>query len=386
MADPADVEQQWFYSLNGERIGPVPAQELVRLLEAGEVAATDLAWHVGMRAWVPIADAGLPLPPLPTTPPPLPPAAMIRTGDVQTSSTVATAPPDDANGSMEVTTCPACGSRDCKSFQVIHNEGTVKSLGTGVMLGGVFERDGVAPMLGVQVTGSTAVSELARLAAPPERKHVPDVGEGAGCMGLIIGVIIAFIVGVSISESRKSRESADMSRAASVEEVAAVMNTLHLTQGQREIMARNDTTDWETQRIGDEIDRVVHEVRRRALPKGENLSWIVGVIAGIVVFSIITWVEYAITRRERKTAIAHNRDVFAPRMGEWQRSWACMRCGEQFLSQAGGGDGAVSGSILMGIRQVLEEYDKASKNAPSSGQPTLPTPPARSHRRRTRRR
>ncbi len=46
--------QTWYYSKNGEQRGPVPVEELRKLISGGELnAETDLAWTEGMPEWQP---------------------------------------------------------------------------------------------------------------------------------------------------------------------------------------------------------------------------------------------------------------------------------------------------------------------------------------------
>lgn len=56
----------WYYSVSGERKGPVPEEELVRLAHSGVVIGSTLVWKQGMADWRPFAEAG------PRIPPPVP--------------------------------------------------------------------------------------------------------------------------------------------------------------------------------------------------------------------------------------------------------------------------------------------------------------------------
>ena len=46
------MSQEWYYSIGGDRVGPVAAQELKKLVEAGTLKAADLVWKDGMADWV----------------------------------------------------------------------------------------------------------------------------------------------------------------------------------------------------------------------------------------------------------------------------------------------------------------------------------------------
>lgn len=67
---------KWYYSWNGEKLGPVSLAELARLVEDGALEAGDLVWTKGMSHWQPagtVSDL-----PFPEEPPPLPDSQVIR--------------------------------------------------------------------------------------------------------------------------------------------------------------------------------------------------------------------------------------------------------------------------------------------------------------------
>ena len=47
------MSQEWYYSVDGGREGPVSAGELKKKADAGAIKATDLVWKDGMADWVP---------------------------------------------------------------------------------------------------------------------------------------------------------------------------------------------------------------------------------------------------------------------------------------------------------------------------------------------
>jgi hypothetical protein len=51
------MASEWFYTLNGEKHGPVSSQELRRLAQAGTLSPTDLLWKEGMKEWCPASQA-----------------------------------------------------------------------------------------------------------------------------------------------------------------------------------------------------------------------------------------------------------------------------------------------------------------------------------------
>jgi len=46
------VSQEWYYSVDGGRQGPVSPAELKKLAEAGKISESDLVWKDGMADWV----------------------------------------------------------------------------------------------------------------------------------------------------------------------------------------------------------------------------------------------------------------------------------------------------------------------------------------------
>lgn len=60
----------WFYSKNGQQLGPITEQELAAKSKNGEVSATDLVWKEGMSDWKPLGEVNLfsagSVPPIPS--------------------------------------------------------------------------------------------------------------------------------------------------------------------------------------------------------------------------------------------------------------------------------------------------------------------------------
>jgi uncharacterized RDD family membrane protein YckC len=66
----------WYYSVGGERRGPVPEEELMRLAYSGVVIDSTLVWKQGMADWRPFAEAG------PRISPPVPHSGFVAAGVV----------------------------------------------------------------------------------------------------------------------------------------------------------------------------------------------------------------------------------------------------------------------------------------------------------------
>lgn len=47
------MSQEWYYSVDGDRQGPIGGAELKKLAETGTLKPTDLVWKDGMADWVP---------------------------------------------------------------------------------------------------------------------------------------------------------------------------------------------------------------------------------------------------------------------------------------------------------------------------------------------
>jgi len=52
--DPV-LDARWYYSINGQRAGPVGERELARLLVAGTINNDSLVWRTGLDSWIPIS-------------------------------------------------------------------------------------------------------------------------------------------------------------------------------------------------------------------------------------------------------------------------------------------------------------------------------------------
>ncbi|NNE90224.1 MAG: DUF4339 domain-containing protein [Verrucomicrobiales bacterium] len=50
---------KWYYELHAQRFGPVPVDELVRLVEDGTITIDNLVWRKGMPDWAPLREAGI---------------------------------------------------------------------------------------------------------------------------------------------------------------------------------------------------------------------------------------------------------------------------------------------------------------------------------------
>ena len=71
----AENDLQWYYSLGGQRIGPVSNAAITQLLAAGTINNGTFVWRAGFDGWIPISQTTL-LRKIITKPPPLAGAAV----------------------------------------------------------------------------------------------------------------------------------------------------------------------------------------------------------------------------------------------------------------------------------------------------------------------
>jgi len=50
---PVSAQKEWYYEIEGEPKGPVPAAEIESLLRRRQLGSTTLVWHDGLDDWVP---------------------------------------------------------------------------------------------------------------------------------------------------------------------------------------------------------------------------------------------------------------------------------------------------------------------------------------------
>jgi hypothetical protein len=48
--------KQWYYSGEGSQLGPVSEDELLGILNRGEIGGSSLVWHEGMADWIPLSQ------------------------------------------------------------------------------------------------------------------------------------------------------------------------------------------------------------------------------------------------------------------------------------------------------------------------------------------
>jgi TM2 domain-containing membrane protein YozV len=65
------MANEWYYSHDGERHGPVPVEKIKEMAAAGQLRPDDLVWQSGMETWTAASKVPGLLPPA-ATPPPIP--------------------------------------------------------------------------------------------------------------------------------------------------------------------------------------------------------------------------------------------------------------------------------------------------------------------------
>ncbi len=100
--------------------------------------------------------------------------------------------------------CPKCGSENWKLASLIHAEGTMKTESLTLGGGGAVGEKSAIPLLGGGLTFGTQQSDLAKMAAPPEKnsfrspKLPTPVANASGKKGLILSG--AGILGMLIND------------------------------------------------------------------------------------------------------------------------------------------------------------------------------------------
>jgi hypothetical protein len=69
------MASSWFYSVKGQRQGPVDSKRLKELARHGGLSPTDMVWHEGMIEWIPASKVRGLFPEGIAVPPPMPPEA-----------------------------------------------------------------------------------------------------------------------------------------------------------------------------------------------------------------------------------------------------------------------------------------------------------------------
>src|SRR5689334_7876144 len=52
----SDASDAWYYAQQNRQLGPIPLEQLRRMLSAGHLQSQDLVWNAGMPSWVPAAS------------------------------------------------------------------------------------------------------------------------------------------------------------------------------------------------------------------------------------------------------------------------------------------------------------------------------------------
>jgi hypothetical protein len=68
------MADQWYYSQQGQRVGPVSEEQISHLVSSGQIQPTDLIWKQGMAQWSQASQIFPPPPSDPNAPPPIPEA------------------------------------------------------------------------------------------------------------------------------------------------------------------------------------------------------------------------------------------------------------------------------------------------------------------------
>jgi len=181
------MEDQWYYTGQKQRMGPVSEGQLRQLASTGQLKPTDLVWKQGMASWRPASEvAGLFPPSISDEPPPLPldglPPTLAESEQLtQPGSPLPRSEPVAPESSARKLRCLKCGADNVQSLRVLYELGssTTNATTLGVATTGRGLGVGVAETAGKQQT------LLAQRCAPPKK---PELKNKGGCMAAAIGL------------------------------------------------------------------------------------------------------------------------------------------------------------------------------------------------------
>jgi len=160
---------EWYYAVGDQQTGPVPEEQLLALMQAGEVHADDLVWTDTMEDWAP---AGTVFDLAAQEPPPEPIEEVYEDAPVETSAPAPPAP-------KPAVAHPLPGQAAESSVSPLAIASLVASIA------GFF----TCPVVGVigVVCGHMALGQIRN---DPERFH----GKGLAIAGLVLGYLL--IIGI----------------------------------------------------------------------------------------------------------------------------------------------------------------------------------------------
>lgn len=133
---------QWYYARQGQRSGPVSAEQFKELASSGQILPSDSVWKKGMEKWVPAGSLkGLfPNSALSDVPPPPPSVASATGGKFCRNCGAAVA--EQAMACMTCGLAPTNGAKFCRSCGAETNPAAVVCVKCGVSTKGVVAKAG----------------------------------------------------------------------------------------------------------------------------------------------------------------------------------------------------------------------------------------------------
>lgn len=164
----------WFYSKDGQQLGPVAFSEIERLLEEGQITEESLVWKQGTPNWVKLSTVLSTPPAQPVSAPPIPETA---------SSIPAAAPAAPAAAVTPAAPAPA---------PAILAEGKTNGFAiTSLVLSiiGLVCCQAIVLNIGAVVFGHLALSQIAKNPAL-KGKNLALAGLIIGYIGLALGIVV----------------------------------------------------------------------------------------------------------------------------------------------------------------------------------------------------
>ena len=187
LVDHPETFMDWYYTENGQRIGPLPQEKFAELASSGVITAESLVWHEGMTEWRPYREArsAAAVPPIPGAP-------------TRVCSSCGRAfPPADLAMFGEAAICAECKAAWVQRMRQGMIPGTTqvqhRFAGFWIRFGALFLDGLIFGVLQMVIAGSTFAAYFRTVFAAAQRgEQLPpeQVAAFAGSMVTVWGIIV----------------------------------------------------------------------------------------------------------------------------------------------------------------------------------------------------